>query len=102
MDWTLLKSKWFGLTSKIPPNFSTMSMKTTDNAPNTSTLPLTIAFDVFSDGWALKQPRQMSSSKTPAVEFRMTDNELKDDLKKLIICNFKSREQNVLGQFGLP
>lgn len=52
-------------------------MKTTDSTPNTSTLPLTIAFDVFSEGCPLKQPRQMSSSKTPAVELRMTDNELK-------------------------
>lgn len=64
-----------------------MSMKTTDNTPNTKTLPLTIAFDAFSDGWPLKQPRQMSSSKTPAVELRMTDNELQINWKLVMISN---------------
>lgn len=38
------------LTSRIPPSFSTTSMKTNAKAPKTKTLPLTIAFDAFSDG----------------------------------------------------
>ena len=64
-------------TSKMPPNFSTINKNTMDNAPRTNTLPLTIAFDAFSDGLLLKHPRHMSSSKTPAVEFKITDSELK-------------------------
>lgn len=63
-------------TSKMPPSFSTISIKTNDSTPNTKTLPLTIAFDAFSDGLLLKQPRHMSSSKTPDVELRITDSEL--------------------------
>lgn len=56
-------------------------MKTNDNAPNAKMLPLTIAFDAFSDGLLLKQPRQISSSSTAAVELRITDNELLNKLK---------------------
>lgn len=63
-------------TSRIPPSRSTTRRKTMDKMPRMMMLLLTMKLAAFSDGSRFRQPRQMSSSKTPAVEFSTTDNEL--------------------------
>lgn len=63
-------------TSKIPPNRSTTNKNTSDSMPRITILLLTIKLADFSDGSRFRQPRNMSSSNTPAVEFKTTDKEL--------------------------
>lgn len=60
----------------MPPNFSTINRKAMDTPPKISILPLTIIVAVFSFGFRLKQPLNMSSNKTAAVELSTTDSEL--------------------------
>lgn len=65
-------------TSKIPPNRSTTNKNTSDRMPRIMILLLTIKLADFSDGSRFRQPRNMSSSNTPAVEFKTTDKELNE------------------------
>lgn len=65
-------------TSKMPPSCATRNSRSIDRTPNIKILPFTIKYAVRSVGLPLKQPRQMSSSSTPAVEFNTTDKELQE------------------------
>lgn len=96
--WTTLRQR----TSRIPPSWATTTNRIIDKTPNIKILPLTITYAVRSDGRPLKQPRQMSSSNTPAVEFSTTDNELQTlfqnqetpntiDMRKIVFVFFTSK-----------
>lgn len=53
-------------------------------------LLFTMRLAALSDGLPLKQPRHISSSNTPAVEFNTTDSELRNKFALININNLRN------------